>query len=261
MLEMILSHVEVFTLVLVRIGGFFLASPFLGARNIPMQVKAGLVVFLAILVTPVIAATDAGALYAGKPFAELFLVLLKELMVGIALGLIATSVFAAIQVGGMFVDMQIGFAMANVFDPSTGTSSPLTGQFKNMLAMLLFLGFDGHHGLFTALLQSYGFVPIGSFEVTDRLAAVFIQTLSVMFVLGLKIALPIMAALFLTDVGLAILARSVPQMNVFAVGMPLKLIVGLGMMVVVMPAFVYMLRGLFNTMFTQMDILLRVLGG
>lgn len=261
MLDVVLNYAEVFTLVLVRMSSFFFLTPFFGARNIPPSVKTGLVLFLTILVTPVVAAGEAGALYAGWSFGELFLVLVKEFMVGVTLGLVGAMIFAAINISGMFVDMQMGLAMANVFDPQTGTSTPITGQFKYVLATLLFLGFDGHHGLLTAIMQSYSFFPVGGFHVNGDLISVIVQTFTIMFLLGIKLAMPIVAALFLTDVGLAILSRAVPQMNVFVIGMPLKIIVGLLMLIVAMPAFVYLMRELFQTMFEQLDTVLRVMGG
>lgn len=261
MLETIFQHVGVFTLVLVRVSAFFVLTPVFGTRNVPMAFKAGLAFFLTLVLTPVVASTAAGALYMGYSLSELVLILVKEFMVGAALGLIASFVFAAVQVGGMFVDLQIGFAMANVFDPMTGTSAPLTGQFKYALAMLLFLGMDGHHGLLTGLLQSYQFVPAGGFTMSGNVVSAFLQTFGLMFLIGLKVAVPIVTALFLTDVGFAILSRAVPQMNVFVLGMSVKVIVGGLMLIVALPAFIYLLRGMFDTMFTQMDSLLRVLGG
>ncbi|MFD2171343.1 flagellar biosynthetic protein FliR [Tumebacillus lipolyticus] len=261
MLGIVVNYVEVFTLVLVRVSSFFFLTPFFGARNIPMQVKIGLALVLALLLTPALAVSEAGQLYAGMGFAELLLIILKEFMVGVALAMVAAFIFAAIQVGGMFIDMQIGFVMANVFDPLTGASAPITGQFKYALAILLFLGLDGHHGLLAALLQSYEFLPLGAFTLSDNLLSVLMATFTMMFLLGFKIAIPIVAALFLTDLGLAILSRAVPQMNVFVIGMPAKILIGSAMIVIAMPAFVYLLRGLFHTMYGQLDTLLRVVGG
>ena len=261
MLEPIFQYVGVFTLVLVRMSAFFAISPVFGTRNVPMQAKAGLAFFITLVLTPMVAVTPEGTLYSGYSLSELVLIIVKEFMVGAALGLIAVFIMAAVQVGGMFIDMQLGFAMANVFDPMTGTSSPLTGQFKYSLAVLLFLGMDGHHGLLTGLLQSYTFVPVGGFTVSGNLTTAFLETFGLMFLIGMKIAVPIVTALFLTDVGFAILSRAVPQMNVFVLGMAVKVIVGGLMLIVVMPAFVYLLRQMFHSMYAQMDALLRVLGG
>lgn len=261
MLDVALQYAQVFLLILVRMSSFFFLTPFFGSRNVPASVKTGLAFLLTIIVTPTIAATETGALYMGASFADLVLVLVKEVMVGITLGLTAAMVFAAVQLGGMFIDLQIGFAMANVYDPMSGASAPLTGQFKYALAFLLFLGLDGHHGLITAMMQSYQFVPIGAFQITDNLMSVLMETFSAMFLLGLKIAIPIVAVLFLVDFGFALLSKSVPQMNVFALGMSVKTIVGGLMIIVTMPALIYLLRGMFHTMFEQMDTVLRVLGG
>ncbi|PWK12697.1 flagellar biosynthetic protein FliR [Tumebacillus permanentifrigoris] len=261
MLDVALQYAQVFLLVLVRMSSFFFLTPFFGTRNVPASVKAGLAFLLTIIITPSIATTDMGALYMGASFADLVLVLVKEFMVGITLGLTAAMIFAAVQLGGMFIDLQIGFAMANVFDPMSGASSPLTGQFKYALTFLLFLGLDGHHGLITAMMQSYNFVPIGAFQITDNLMSVLMATFSAMFVLGLKIAIPVVAVLFLIDFGFAMLSKAVPQMNVFALGMSLKTLIGGLMIIVTLPTFIYLLREMFHTMFTQMDTVLRVLGG
>jgi flagellar biosynthesis protein FliR len=261
MLDVIFKHVDIFILVLIRMSSFFYVAPVFGFRNVPMMVKTGLMFFTTLILTPIIAETPTGALFQGLPLADLVLVVLKEFMVGVILGLTATTIFAAIQIGGSFIDLQIGFSMANVVDPMSGISSPLTGQFKYVLAMLLFLGMDGHHGLLTALMQSYQFIPVGGFQMSDHVISFLMQTFSAMFLLGIKVAMPIIAALFLADFGLAMLSRAVPQMNVFVIGMPVKVVVGILMLVVVMPTFVYILRGLFHTMFTQMDTLLRMLGG
>lgn len=261
MLNFIFNHVEIFVLVLVRMSSFIAITPVFGTKNVPTTVKAGLSFMLALMLTPIIAATTTGVQYQGIPFVDLFLILVKEFMVGAVLALTSTILFSAVQIAGSFIDLQIGFSMANVVDPMSGISSPLTGQFKYVLAMLLFLGFDGHHGLLTALLQSYKFIPLGGFHISGSLTAFALKIFGVMFLLGVKVAIPIIAALFLADFGLAMLSRVVPQMNVFVIGMPVKVVVGLLMLIVVMPTFVYILRELFQTMFTQMDALLHVLGG
>jgi flagellar biosynthetic protein FliR len=259
--DIVLQHVNVFALVFVRMSSFFFLTPFFGSRNIPIRFKMGIAFMLALLMTPAVAASEGAAAYVNADLADLFIIIIKEMMIGITLGLVSAMLFAAVQVGGMFIDMQIGYAMANIFDPINGTTSPLTGQFKFVLTMLLFMGFDGHHGLLTALLQSYQFFPLGGFVLSENLFGVIVQTMSLMFLLGLKVAIPIVAALFLTDVGLAILSRAVPQMNVFVVGMSVKLVVGGVMLVVALPALVFLLRELFKTMFSQLDTLLRVMGG
>lgn len=192
-----------------------------------------------------------------------FIHIFKELAVGLALGFIAALFIYGIQVAGSFIDMQIGFAIANVIDPQTGAQSPLIGNFKYMLAVLFFLAMDGHHLFIQAIQQSYTFIPLqqltiplGSENVMQFVTHAFIT----MFEMAFKMAVPIVATLFLVDIALGIVAKTVPQLNVFVVGLPLKILISFIVLLVALPGFFYLLKILFATMFEAISTLMQLLG-
>lgn len=255
-----LEQIEKLLLVVTRISSMFLVAPIFGTRGIPAQFKIGLAFFAGLVALPNVPAITGGQGLTASPILLLLLVI-KEVLVGLIIGYVCMLVFSAIQTAGQFIDMQIGFSIVNVLDPMTGFHMPVLGSFKNLLAILLFLGIDGHFGLITAIMQSFQFIPPGAFVFSEGLLEFFFKAFSVMFLLALKISIPVVAALFLTDVGFAVMARTVPQMNIFVVGMPVKILLGLFMLILVMPLMIYFFQDVFLLMFRQVDTLLQVLGG
>lgn len=253
-------QIETFLLVLTRVSSMFLVAPVFGTRGVPAHFKIGLAFFVSLIAIPSVPPSEtAGGLFASPIL--LLIAVLKEVLVGLVIGYICVLMFSAAQVAGQFVDMQIGFSIVNVVDPQLGFHIPILGSFKNLLVMLLFLGLDGHYGLLTAIIQSFGFVRPGSFVMTDGLLEFFFKSFSAMFLIALKISMPVVAALFLADIGFAVMARTVPQMNIFVVGLPVKLLLGLFMMFLVMPVFIFFFQDVFHLLFRQVDSLLHLLGG
>lgn len=225
----------------------------------PQSFKIGFAFFIAlVLYTSLPAIQNSGI---STDLGLFILLVLKETVIGLLMGFTGTAIFMAVQVAGQLVDMQIGFSIVNVFDPQMGIQAPLLGNFNNLLALLLFIGLDGPYILLTGLIQSYGFVPIGHLSISGSVVELFIKLVSALLLLGLKLAMPVLAALFLTDVAFAIVARAVPQMNIYIVGMPLKIGIGLLVLILTMPAMVYLLKNLFNYGFQALDSLFHVLGG
>jgi flagellar biosynthetic protein FliR len=212
----------IFLLVLTRISGVFFLAPIFGSSNIPTQVKIGLSLMTSLVVLPFIA----GNVSPNMHIVDFALLLAKELTVGAIIGFTATLVFMGILLAGQIIDIQMGFGMVNVVDPLSNISVSIMGQFKNLLAMLVFLAINGHHFLFTALTKSFEIVPLTTFELTPSITENFIGMVVNMFVIGLKIGGPAIGVLLITDFALGIIARTVPQMNVFIVGMPLKITIG-----------------------------------
>lgn len=167
--------------------------------------------------TPVLPANELG----------IFIGVLRELLVGIIIGFITLLTFAVIQLAGRFVDMRMGFAIVNVADPIHGTTLPLMGQYKNILATLIFLSINGHHILIRAVHDSFLIVPPGSIVLTNRALSLIIRKSSDLFLLAFKVALPVIATLFIVDLILGFMARTMPQLHVFVVGLPIKITLGL----------------------------------
>lgn len=192
------------------------------------------------------------------------LVTVGEVLVGLAMGLVVTTVLMAVYLAGQLIDVPMGFGMVNVMDPQTGGQVPVVAQLQFMVAILVFFLIDGHHSLFRALVHSFQMVPVGGGVMSGEVAATALEAVRGMFSLGIRVALPVVGALFLTDVALGIVARAVPQINVFFVGFPLKVGLGLFLLAMVMQAFVVFVAGAFGPggeMSRLLDAMIRALGG
>ena len=154
----------------------------------------------------------------------------SEVAVGLLLGFCGNIIMAAIETAGYLVDMKIGFGMANVVNPHYGQASPILGIFKYLLVMLIFLGIDGHHILVRALHRSFQLVPAGAAAVPAEWAQIGLGAAAEMFKIALVLSCPVWAATMIVDFGLGVIARTVPQLNVFVVGIPMKTLVGLGIL-------------------------------
>jgi flagellar biosynthetic protein FliR len=237
---------------------FIALSPVLSIKIWPAWAKVGLAVFVALLVTPGIHAT------VPDPFADpgnYIVTALQETMVGMLLGLTASMIVSAISVAGQMFDLQIGLSSATLFDPQAGQSTGVTSSFLSMLFTLYFLGMNGLDGMLLAVMNSYQYVPLGHFHLPSDTWSVLTHLLGLVMVLGIQMIAPLLAALLLTDLTLALVSRAVPQMNVFVVGLPAKLFVGLTLFALVMPGIVYVFGTVFHDLFTQVDSLLQWMGG
>jgi len=257
-MDLILMQLPVFLLVFARITAFFVTAPFFSLRNVPGPFKIALGFLMALISFQYVPALDP------IPMNLTFAVhIVKEVLVGVILGLICEVMFAAVRVAGGLMDMQMGLSMANVIDPQTGAYIPVTGNFKNILATLYFFSIDGHHMLIRGVISSYQAIPLdrlwapfGSEQVMMTAVKVFLQ----MFLSAFMIAAPLVVALFLVDVALGIIAKSVPQFNIFVVGLPIKLLAGFLLLLVLMPAFLLTLNGLFENMFRGLAEMMKWLG-
>ncbi|GGN49804.1 flagellar biosynthetic protein FliR [Oceanobacillus indicireducens] len=258
MLELIdLNRLPILLLVFVRLLSFFIVIPLFSYRTIPMPFRIGFSFFLALILFQTI---DTSILALDHTY--IFLVV-KEALVGLLIGLIAFIIVSALQVAGGFVDFQMGFAIANVVDPQTGAQSPLTGQYFYMIALLFLLAVDGHHLIIDGIFTSYEFVPIDAYLPLqeESIAEFIIQSFNYMFIIAFQMAIPIVGTLFLVDIALGIIARTVPQLNVFVVGLPLKIFVSFMAILIFLALFMTAVENLFGTMLQTMRQLLRIFGG
>ncbi|WP_409340961.1 flagellar biosynthetic protein FliR [Paenibacillus sp. MBLB4367] len=247
-MEMILLYLPSFLLVFCRITSFFVVTPIFSARHVPAHYKIGLSVFLSFIIVASQSAAQPAAIDALYAIS-----IMKEIVIGLLLGFIAYLFFTVVQISGSFVDLQMGFGIANIIDPMTGAQAPLLGNLKFFIATLLFLALNGHHYLIAAILDSYEWVPLSSdlfAKLYDGSVNEFLVTsFSKAFALAFQMAAPFITAMFLVDVGLGILTKVAPQFNVFVIGMPLKVIVGFIMLILLIPGFFNLFSELFDQMF------------
>ncbi|MDN5344689.1 MAG: flagellar biosynthesis protein FliR [Clostridia bacterium] len=239
-----LAQAELFFLVLVRTTAFFVTAPFFGIRGVPPLVKVGLGLLVATLIFPVLPAGQP-AFASGPAYA---LAALNEALAGLALGYLASLIFSAIQVAGQLLDIHMGLAMASLFDPQNAATTTIMGQFFAILGLLLFFQLDGHHTLLLALQESFRLLPLGGVSFAGSLTWGVVKLFSGMFSLALRIAAPVIAVLLIADLALSLIARTVPQLNVFILGFPLKIGLGLVVLIAILP----LLAAVFSNLFSQM---------
>ena len=217
-----LAALAVVFLIALRIGPLFVLAPVFGAVAIPLRVR----VFLALSFALVLAAAIKPPPLASLDPAALIVAAAGEMLLGIAFAFGMFAAFGAFLFGGRVLDLQIGFGVASLIDPATRNQSPLLGTALNLLAVAVFFAVDAHHAVLRGLAWSLERLPPGApLQALDggAIAAQF----GVMFAYGLMLVAPAVFALLLLDVALAVVARTMPQMNVFIVAMPLKIVVGL----------------------------------
>ena len=255
--ELLQGHIAAFLLMLTRISGIFLISPFFGSMNIPMFFRVGIALAMSVVLFPVV---DGLGTTETPPSIIMFgAAVLGELFIGWLIGFVAYISFAAITMAGKVMDMQVGFAVVNVVDPTSGQQIPLIGSFLYNLAVIILLVTNGHHMLIAALVESFRAVPLAGLEANISLALIIANFTGTIFLTGMKIAMPITFAILLTNVGLGILSRTMPQMNIFVVGIPMQLMIGLFVLSMIMPFYVLFLDVLFNEMYGNISLAIRAL--
>lgn len=233
-LSAVVTNPQSYLLVVARLSGLFLFAPVFGSSVVPLLVRVALVLLLAWILFP-IHAFGAGSVPLEAP--ALIVAMASELAIGLIVGFVANLVFVAFQVAGTIVGTQIGFGVLTLFDPLRHESfSSVIDQFYSTLGTLVFLVLNGHHMVVAALDRTYRAIPAGGVFQPEAMALPISRLTSEIFTAGFQLALPILAALLLTDLAFGLVARAVPQINVFFLGLPLKGLVGLVALSLALPA-------------------------
>jgi flagellar biosynthetic protein FliR len=205
-----------------RVLGLVVAEPILGNPNVPLRVKVGLALFIAILLTPLLPAmprvdpaSAAGLLVAGQ-----------QLLIGLAMGFTLRIALTAVETAGQLAGLQMGLGFAVFFDPQSSAQTAVVGQFLGLFAILIFLAIDGHLMVLSALAQSFSTLPVGPQPLNVSGFLLLIEWGGEIFRTGVIISLPIIGALLIANVAVGIMTRAAPQLNIFAVGFPVTLAVG-----------------------------------
>lgn len=215
-----LPLIQGFIICLSRIAAMFATIPVFSGAQIPPQFRVGVAVMFAMMTYPLVKGYIPAGSY--EPV-ELGVVIAGELILGLLVGFLAQLVFMAAEFAGAVVGYQMGFAAANIFDPSTQQQVSLLSQFQGILAILLFLAFDVHHLFLEAIVASFEMLPPGDLTFSGGAIPMLVDVTSHSFILSLRIMAPIMALLILTSLGLGIMSRVFPQLNVFMLSFPLKI--------------------------------------
>lgn len=226
-------------LIVSRASGLFILAPIFSDRTLPVRIKAALVLVLSLALLPVASPENFPIVNSVWQLAGLAF---HELLVGLMIGIVFIVIFWAAQTAGGLVGYQIGFAMVTMLDPSTNSRVSIIGQFWYMIAIVFFFAINGHHLIIGSLVDSYTVIPLGMVDVNLGLGEMLMRYTASVFILALKIASPVMVTLFLVDVSLGTVAKLMPTMNVFFVGFPIKIGVGLLIMAMSLPVLTYVME-------------------
>lgn len=251
------THLEAFILVLLRVSAIVVTIPVISDAAVPARVKAALSIMIALIIFPLV-------LPQIPPTANYHALILMyrmagEVMIGLIIGYMARLIIAGIQMAGDIIGFQMGLSIANVIDPMTSEQVSIITELQYLVAMLVFLAVDAHHIFFSAIIQSYSVLNPLSFHFSASLMQTILSFSKEMFVIAIKLAAPLMAVMFFTNVGLGIVARTVPQINIFIVGMPLQIAVGLIFLGITAPLFVKLTQGYFINFEAKIITLLRLM--
>lgn len=242
------KNVLAFFLLFARMSGLMVFFPFFMQTQIPANIKVILSLFLTIFLYPlakVAPAVDNNAF--------IVIGLLSEVLFGLICGLILQLVFAILMMAGEQIAFVMGFTMANVMDPTTGTNMPVIASFLNLLCILTFLALDGHHMVLIFMSKSLGFIPLGGFMPGQNVFKYLNQGALNIFILGFSMAFPILAVSLLSDVIFGMLMKTMPQFNLLVIGYPIKIALGFAVLTAIllamMETFEHMISKSFNDMY------------
>ena len=228
------ENLEFYLLVLVRVSALVMTAPFFSYNTIPMRVRAAMSVFLSLIcisITPVITLHYVGVVgYA--------VLILKEMLLGITLGLMCTMCFQIVSFAGQLMDMDMGLSMASMFDPMTNSQISVTGNLYNYALLLMMVVTNMHYYIIRAICDSFSYFNVGKavFPMTN-LKNIVVDFIGNYLVIAVRIVLPVFCCMLLINVILGVLAKAAPQMNMFVVGMQIKIMVGLVVLVLVIQSF------------------------
>lgn len=237
-----LSLIQGFLICLARVAAMFAVLPVFSGAQLPPQMRVGVAVMFAMLTYPIVKSfIPVGTL---TPI-DLGLIVVAEVILGLLVGFMAQLVFMSAEFAGSIIGYQMGFAAANVFDPTTQQQVALVSQFQGILAILLFLSLNIHHLFLEALVASFEMLPPGSIDLSGGALPMMIDVLNHSFVLSLRLVAPILALLLLSSLTLGIMARVFPQLNVFLLSFPLNIGISFIVMGLTLGAFASILQGEF----------------
>ncbi|MBI1822288.1 MAG: flagellar biosynthetic protein FliR [Nitrospirae bacterium] len=224
LINSVINNQTAFLFIMTRVSSFMAALPILDGKSVPHSVKILLVLSIAFVLFPVV--------HVNLPSPGLFdwfIAFLREALIGLLMGFGTRVVFAAVELGGELSGLQMGLNAANLYDPASSRQVSLIGKFEVFIAVMIFFGVNAHHIVLEALVSSFSIPYQPEVSVSSSLAHYLIRVTGEMFVLGMKIGIPVLMTLLMTTVAMGILSRVVPQINIFFLSFPLT--IGLGLLI------------------------------
>ncbi|MCL1819179.1 MAG: flagellar biosynthetic protein FliR [Oscillospiraceae bacterium] len=244
-----------FLLFVVRMSALFIVSPIFGRNNIPAYVKVLLSVILAFIAIQMFPPAP------GLPPTILHFVftIFGELLIGLIIGYVTTMFFSVVFTAGNIIDTQIGFGMVQIYDVATNAQMPVAGTLMNSILLICVLLSNGHIKLIRLLFATFEYIPVGHAAFRPEIGTLMLNGFVTTFILSVNVAIPLVASALVAEVGLGIVVRTSPQMNIFVIGIPLKTLLGLIMLGVVLPVFIRFTNIIFERMYEFINTILPVM--
>ncbi len=255
LLDFSVLEIRAFILILVRVAGLFFASPVLGSNLLLSRFKVAFALLMSLILFPMV---NYDPSFLPGDLWSFLITVASELFFGLFLGFFFYIVFIGIQFAGQIIGNQIGFGIVSVLDPQSNAQISIIGELKFLTAMLVFLIMNGHYVIIEALFNSFSIVPLARIVFSRDLVTVLIQLTGWVFVYMFKIGAPVLIALYISEIGLGIIARTVPQMNIFIIGFPLKIGLGLYVLALATPIWVFTFEKALNYFSQQWIELIRL---
>lgn len=249
-----MQNILLFSLIIMRISGFILFNPILGRKNVPGLVRGGIIIVLSMILLTVKQYPAVEA----QTAIEYAVLLLKEFFIGYILGFVVNLFLYIVILAGEIIDYQLGLAMAKIYDVQSNSSLALSTTYYNIFFILLFFVSDAHLAMLQMLLNSGDILPYGSIAITTEVSTAVLQIFSDCTVFAVKMAMPILAAEIFLEIGVGILMKTIPQINVFIVNIQAKLILGLVLMLLMFTPIAEFLENCIAMMFDALQQLMQL---
>ena len=229
---------------LLRVLALIMTAPVLSERSIPKRIKIALGIMITVIIAPSLPVTHITIFSADG-----FWVAMQQLLIGIALGFTMQFAFAAVRTAGEIVGLQMGLSFATFFDPGSRLNMPVLARFLDILAILLFLTFNGHLWLISMLVDTFHTLPVSGMSINSQVFMTLTRSAGLIFINGLMLALPLITLLLTLNIALGMLNRMSPQLSVFVIGFPVTLSIGMLVFAAMMPLVAPFTEHLFSTIF------------
>lgn len=251
-MDELLKWLPILLLVSCRVAGMTAVSPVFANPFFSVRLRGAFTFLLAVLIVPAAHAAPGATEGAGMLVACVI-----ELAIGLVMGFMGQMVFAAVQMAGALLDLDMGFSMAQIMDPVSGRSDPIMASFFQTLALVMYLALNAHHLLIRGLATSYETIAAGALTFSQPTAMQMVEVFGVMLAIAVQMVLPFMAAMLIATAALGGINRAVPQMQVFGIGMGIKTVAGMAMLLLLLPHLPGFLQALFAKGHTE---LIQILG-
>jgi len=256
-LRISLPQILLFLFIFLRVTAMTLTVPVFDTRNIPATFKVGLCFAITLVLYPI---TRLDPISTMPSLIPLVIGIAGEILIGVIIGYMIRLVFTAIQLAGELVAFQMGFSVANVIDPMSNAQVPVISQMIYMFAILIFLTTNAHHWVIRALVESFTLIPPYGFHASGGLMARFTQAADNLFVTAVRVGAPVIVALLLVSLGLGLVGRTVPQMNVFMVATPVNILIGFFFLSLSLPMMLTFLTQLMGGLGKELVQIMKLMG-